>query len=403
MRGLLSDATRKNMQCLWGRLTGDGDYQSLQHFITHSTWNPQRVWDRLRSGCRDREGVLAIDDTGLPKQGKYSVGVHGQYSGTLGKIGNCQIIVSCVLRAPRAIWPLAMDLYLPRVWADDEGRRDGAGIPTAVTFRTKWEIAVAQVDQALAAGIRPSCVTADAGYGDCSEFRASITKRGLPYSVGVSSAFKGFATPPRFESPPKSSSGRPRTRKTLASNSPKPMTAAEMAASAPASQWRKVTWRNGTKGALSAQFLALRVTPSKDWDRDVQHDECWLLCERVNKHSDVRKYYLSTLPADISHRALVSITHERWVIEHNYRQLKDELGLDHFEGRSYAGLHRHLVLTSLAYTFLETERRRSRAGEVPSLNSIRRSLTEILTMVLFALGDRSSKLILQFIRDPPLI
>ncbi len=401
VRGLLSDAKKKNMQCMCGRLTGDDDYQSLQHFITHSTWSAESVWAQLRMDCPDREGVLAIDDTGIAKQGKHSVGVHRQYSGTLGKVGNCQVVVSCVLRAKRLIWPLGMQLYLPEVWAEDESRRDAAAIPETVVFQTKWEIALHLVDQAIDAGIEPTCVTADAAYGECSDFRDRLTERGLAYSVGVPSDVKVFAKPPRWVEPTTNSFGRPKKRPRLAGNSPKPRTAAEIAASTPKSSWKKVTWRKGTKGPLAAEFLALRVTPSRGWHKGQKNDECWLICERPCGAKKVRKYYLSTLPRRTSLTKLALLTHERWVIEHNYRDFKHELGLDHFEGRSYPGFHRHLALTAVAYTFLETERRRSRATDLPTLNATRRSVTEILTMLLFALGERSSKIILEFIRDPP--
>ncbi len=389
------------MQGMWGRLTDDGDYQSLQHFITHSTWSADKIWSQLRTKCADKGGILVIDDTGIPKQGKHSVGVHRQYSGTLGKVGNCQIVVSCVLRSERSIWPVAMQLYLPEAWASDEDRRDGAGVPDAVSFRTKWQIALTQIDDALSTGITPNCVAADAGYGDCAEFRDELTRRGLCYAVGISSTLKVFAKPPRFVTPRPGSGGRPRTRKGLAKNSPKPMTVAELAASTPESSWKKVVWRKGSKGKMAAEFLVLRVSPSKGWDRGRENAQCWLICERPTGKREVRKYHLSTLAENLKVKELIRITHERWVIEHNYRQLKDELGLDHFEGRSYSGFHRHLVLTAMAYTFLEHERRRSRAAEVPTLNSLRRSVTEILTMLLFALGERSSRIILQFMRDPP--
>lgn len=401
VRGLLSDARKKNMQGMWGRLTGEGDYQALQHFITHSTWTPDKVWSRLRSVCVDKEGVLVIDDTGIPKQGKHSVGVHRQYSGTLGKVGNCQVVVSSVLRSKRSIWPLAMQIYLPKAWTNDEGRRDGAGVPPSLFFQTKWQIALAQVDDVLSAGITPSCVAADAGYGDCSEFRDGLAQRGLRYAVGVSSTLKVFANPPRFVEPKPNSFGRPRTKKKLARNSPKPKTVAQVAASVPKSSWKRIAWRKGSKGYLAAEFLVARVTPSKGWHAGNEHDACWLICERPSGKSEVRKYHLSTLPENLRAKELIRITHERWVVEHNYRQLKDELGLDHFEGRSYFGFHRHLALTAMACTFLENERRRSRAVEPPTLNSIRRSVTEVLTMLLFALGERSSKIILEFIRDPP--
>lgn len=401
VRGLLSDAKKKNMQCMCGRLTGDNDYQSLQHFITHSTWNAEAVWAELLRQCPDKEGVLAIDDTGIAKQGKHSVGVQRQYSGTLGKVGNCQVVVSCVLRAKRSIWPLAMKLYLPKVWAEDEGRRDGAGIPASVTFQEKWKIALSLIDRALEAGVTPECTTADAAYGDCFEFRTGLTNRNLAYSVGVSSDLMVFAKPARFIEPTANSFGRPRTKARLAKNSSKPKTVSEIAASKAKSQWKKVTWRKGTKGPLAAEFLVLRVTPSHGWHKGERNDECWLICERPCGAKKVRKYYLSTLPRRISVTKLALLTHERWAIEQNYRDFKHELGLDHFEGRSYPGFHRHLALTAIAYTFLENERRRSRATHLPTLNATRRSVTEILTMLLFALGERSSKMILDFIRDPP--
>lgn len=402
VRGLLSDARRKNMGCLLGQLTGDVDYQRLQHFITHSTWDWQRVWDRLLATCTDREGILAIDDTGIPKQGCHSVGVHRQYCGALGKVGNCQVVVSTVLRAPRAIWPLAMDLYLPEAWTSDEGRRDGAGVPTSHQFRTKWEIALEQVDRVLTAGIRPSCVTADAAYGECYEFRKGLAKRGLDLAVGVSGDFKVFAEPPIFVQRTGGGKGRRPSRMQLSDESQKPITVSELASRSLASEWRKVTWRTGTKGPLAAKFLITRVTPSRRWSKGEMHEECWLICERPIGTDAVRKFHISTLPADTTRKELIRITHERWAIEHNYRQLKDELGLDHFEGRSFPGFHRHLALTAVAYAFLETERRRSRAKEKPTLNAIRRSTTEMLTMLLFASGERSSQLILQFIRDPPI-
>ena len=182
------------MQCMWGRLTEESDYQSLQHFITHSTWSPDKIWNQLRTKCADEEGVLVIDDTGIPKQGKHSVGVHRQYSGTLGKVGNCQVVVSCVLRTGRSILPLAMQLYLPEAWTDDAARRDGAGIPASVSFQTKWQIALEQVDAVLAVGIRPSCVAADAAYGDCSDFREGLTERGLHYSERRARALRRSGT-----------------------------------------------------------------------------------------------------------------------------------------------------------------------------------------------------------------
>ena len=157
VKGLLSDAKRKNMQSMWGRITDRGDYQALQHFITHSTWDSQRIWSALWEKVPVREGILIVDDTGIPKSGEHSVGVHRQYSGTLGKVGSCQIVVSTVLKAQRSTWPIAMELYLPEKWANDEQRRDRARIPQDVQFRTKWQIALEQIDRDRVRGQGEGC------------------------------------------------------------------------------------------------------------------------------------------------------------------------------------------------------------------------------------------------------
>lgn len=401
VKGLLSDAKRKNMEAMWGRITDAGDYQALQHFITHSTWSSDRVWESLREKPLDREGVLIVDDTGIPKSGRHSVGVQRQYSGTLGKVGNCQVVVSTVLRTKHSTWPLAMTLYLPQAWTEDEGRRDGAAIPAEVEFRKKWQIALEQIDRAQAAGFKIHCVATDAGYGDCGEFRDGLAERGLRYAVGVQSAVKVFDKPPRFLEPKQSGKGRPRTRATLAKNSPKPKTVRAIAKKLPADAWEKVTWRKGSKGNLEAEFVALRVTPSHRWHQGEQHPECWLLCERPLGSNEANKFYFSNLPANTPLKRLVDLAHTRWAVEQNYEQLKDELALDHFEGRSYPGFHHHLVLTALTFTFLALERRRSRAQQLPTLNELRRVVTEIVTIQLFAAGERTSRMVLDFIRDPP--
>ncbi len=171
------------MEGMWGRIDDPGEYQSLQHFITHSTWSADKFWETLRQKPLDREGVLIVDDTGIGKQGGHSVGAARQYSGTLGKVANCQVVVSIVLRGEHSTWPLAMQLYLPKEWAEDDGRRDGAGVPEHVRFLKKWEIALEQIDVAHAAGFKIRCVAADAGYGDCTDFRDGLSRRKLQYAV----------------------------------------------------------------------------------------------------------------------------------------------------------------------------------------------------------------------------
>jgi SRSO17 transposase len=386
VQGLLGDAKSKNMEGMLSRLADPGDYQSLQHFITHSTWEASRSWQHLVATLPEREGYLLIDDTSIPKQGSESVGVARQYCGALGKIANCQVVVTSALRTSRTTWPLHMELFLPEAWCDDEDRRERTHVPEHLKHRTKITMAVEQIDRAIAAGIQIRCVLADAGYGDATEFRDEIAERGLHYAVGVSKSVAVFASPPEF---------RPTTRPSrpeLTKGSPKPVSLEQFATAADPSEWKKLSWRKGTKGKLTAEFLIERVLPANRWTRGKEHDEVWLICERSLGKDGVRKFYFSNLPADLSHTEVVRITHERWAIEMQYRDLKQEVALDHFEG---------LVLTAIAYSFLQLERRRSRAAMLPSLNAIRRSVTEIIVALLFATGDRFATMVTEFARDPP--
>jgi SRSO17 transposase len=401
VKGLLSDAKRKNMEQIWGRITDPGEYQAIQHFITHSTWSADRLWTALRTKPPDRKGVLIVDDTGIPKAGRHSVGVARQYSGTLGKVGNCQVIVSTVMRSGRSTWPIAMDLYLPEEWAVNAERRAGVGVPKSIRFRKKWEIALEQIDVALAADLECEAVVADAGYGDSGDFRKGLAQRHLAFVVAIQSSVQAFGKPPRFVVPPQAGKGRPRTRAVLAKNSPKPQTVKAIAKSLPNSSWKKVSWRKGSRGWLRAEFAALRVTPSEGWKEGKRHEECWLLCEREIGSKEPAKFYLSNLPKTTARKRLVSLAHTRWAVEQNYEQLKDEVALDHFEGRSWSGLNHHLVLTALTFTFLELERRRSRSQQLPTLNEMRRVVTEIVTIQLFASRERLSRMIVDFIHDPP--
>ena len=296
LEGLLGDAKRKTMEGMVTRLTEPVHYQVFQHFITHSTWEVEPVWKRLRSRIPERSGYFVIDDTSIPKQGRHSAGVARQYCGALGKVANCQVFVSSVLRTSSSIWPLAMELYLPESWCADETRRARAKIPEHVSHRSKVEIAIEQLDNAIAAGFSIECVLVDAGYGDSSEFRRAIELRGLCYSVGVSKQTKVFLQPPRFRRD--SSAKRP----ALARGSPRPKSVEEVAEAVDDDQWIRLSWRNGTKGPLKADFLILRVRPSHRWEHGQQHDEVWLICERTVGKDSVRKFYLSSLPPTWSRR-----------------------------------------------------------------------------------------------------
>ena len=377
VEGVLGDATQKTMQGMWKRVSNAVSYQSLQHFITNSTWRAEDVWKSLREKCPSREGVFIIDDTGIAKQGDHSPGVQRQYSGTLGKVGNCQVIVTGVLRATEGIWPLGMQLYLPESWTSDHARRDKASVPQDVAFETKWKIGLNLLDAALADGFTFWCIAADAAYGDCREFREGVRKRGLHYSVGVKSELR-----------------------VIGASSTKPLPISEVAASMPEESWQEVTWRPGTNGDLSAEFLAIRVQPSAKSLDGQDQEQCWLLCERPVGSSDVRKYHLSSLPEDTDLVDLVWVTHERWAIEHNYKQLKSELGMDDFEGRSYVGLHRHFVLTAIAYYFLEIERQQSDAETLPTLNQLKRIITELFTMLCIANDPRARELMMRILARP---
>lgn len=395
VQGLLSDAKVKNMEGLLSRLPEPCDYQSMQHFMTHSTWDAQRVWPRLRSAIPERRGMFLIDDTGVPKQGSHSVGVAAQYCGSVGKVANSQNIVTSVLYSGRQTWPIAMQLYMPEKWCSDAKRRAAARVPESLAHKTKLVIALEQLDLAIAAKFEIECVLADAGYGESTEFREEIASRGLYYSVGVGKNVKVFTSPPTFEET------KTPSRPQLAPGSSAPKTVEEVVDEASPREWKRIAWREGVKGKLQAEFLIKRAAPSHRWDRGRKSEEVWLICERTLGANSVRKYFLSNLPSATERKELVRITHERWAIEMHYRDLKQELGLDHFEGRSYPGLERHLVLTALAYVFLQIERGRKRSSKLPSLNSIRRSVTEILTAMLFTMGERFASLVAELARDPP--
>lgn len=377
VRGLLSDSPRKSMEAMWARLSDPGSYQALQHFITEATWSAEAVWRRLREVTPAREGILIIDGTGFPKQGKASVGVQRQYSGTLGKVGNCQVAVTAALWTGVHAWLLGAQLYLPESWLT-KAQRALARIPTTVVFQEKWRHALTLIRQIRAAGIAITAVAADAEFGDCTTFRETLHRWGLAYAVGLSSTVKVFRGAPRLATPPpQPGRGRPRSRPLLAPGV-KSLTVAELAAQAPDRAWRTVSWRNGANRPWRARFWACRVTPAHDWRERRVAPEVWLLCQRDTGETPETKYYLVNLPITASLKSLVRLTHQRWAIEQQYQELKTELGLDHFEGRSYPGWHRHVALTALAYAFLQQERLRRGRSDL-TFPKIKAVITEILT------------------------
>jgi SRSO17 transposase len=380
--GLLSDSRRKSMEAMWARLSDPGTYQAFQHFISHAPWDAETLWKRLRERVPERIGVLILDGTSFPKQGLASVGVARQYCGARGKIANCQTAVTVALWTGTRAWLLGATLYLPEAWLTPR-QRQRAQIPAAVRFAPKWQLALTLLRQVRAAGFTVTAVAGDAEFGDNATLRRMLHRAKLPYALGVSSDLKVFLGTPTLDAPPpRPGTGRPRTRRRLPPDT-HTVDARVWAAAQTPRQWRLVSWRNGTHRPWRARFCAVRVTPAHDW-RDTRRlaPEVWLLCERELAGGDRHRYYLVDLPSTASLRALVSLAHQRWAIEQQYQELKDEIGLDHFEGRSLPGWQRHVVLTAIAYSFLQSERRR-RGQTHLTLPRLRAVIQEILTAHFF--------------------
>jgi len=370
VQGLLNDSERKSIQPMHGRLSDPGSYQGLQHFITHSSWEVRSFWRRLRTLIPVRRGVLAIDDTALPKQGKHSVGVQRQYCGALGKVANCQVAVSTALIADGMAWPTSLELYLPEEWVTDESRRLTTRIPP-ISFRPKWRMALAHVRAVLAAGIEIEAVVADSAYGYVAPFRTALERLGLAYMLAVPNHVSARRT----------------------AGAPLESVVAIAQKLAPA-QWRPITWAHGTKGPLSARFAAVRVRPTKS------RGDRWLLCEESLTEGE-RKYYFSNCPASTPLPALVKLARGRWAVEIQYRDLKSELGFDHFEGRSYPGWQHHALLAAITFTFLQLERRR-RTAPLPTFPEIRNLVRELMATLFFLERPQWLNLALSFQRNPPL-
>ena len=379
--GLLSDSRRKSMEAMWARLSDPGTYQAFQHFISHAPWDAERVWKELRAVVPERTGVLILDGTSFPKQGTASVGVARQYCGTLGKVANCQVAVTVALWNGVRAWMLGAQLYLPEEWLT-VAQRTRTRIPASARFQPKWQLALTLLRQVRAAGITVTAVLGDAEFGDIATLRRTLHRAKLPYALGVSSTLKVFLGTPALEAPPPLiGKGRPRTRRRLAPEV-QAIEARAWAATQPLRAWRLISWRNGTNSAWRARFCAVRVTPAHDWRQRRLAPAVWLLCERELGPTGRAKYYVVALPSTASLRTLVRLAHQRWAIEQQYQELKDEIGLDHFEGRTLPGWQRHVVLTALAYSFLQNERRR-RGQQHLTLPRVRAVIQEVLTAHFF--------------------
>jgi SRSO17 transposase len=352
LRGLLGPGERKSLQPMAVRLGLKG-HDQLHHFVASTTWHdaPLRrlLVEKADALVGGAGAVLVVDDTALPKQGKLSVGVARQYCGCLGKRANCQVLVSLTLAKGEVPVPIGLRLFLPEPWAADAERCARAGVPAEhQRLLAKTDIALEEIDRIIAAGARFGRVVADAGYGISAAFRQGLSERGLIWAAGVPRVQNVYSTGVALHWPV-ARTGRPR-KHPVPSEEP---VAAEAALAV--AEWRRVSWRRGTKGPLAAEFAALRVRPAEGEQlRNGQHapgGEVWLVGER--RASGERKYYLTNLPAEASLRELAATIKARWVCEQAHQQLKEELGLDHFEGRSWTGLHRHALMTMIAFAFLQ--------------------------------------------------
>ncbi|MBM2716303.1 IS701 family transposase [Mesorhizobium caraganae] len=363
--GLIGLGDRKSVQPMAARDAGV-NYDQLHHFIASGVWDAAPLEKVLLAEADRQVGGndtwLIVDDTALPKKGRHSVGVAPQYASALGKNANCQTLVSLTLASGEVPVMVGLRLFLPESWTSDPARLDRAGVPEDHrAYRTKPEIALAEIDRARAAGLRFGCVLADAGYGLSAPFRQALTERGLTWAVGIPFKQKVYAADVAMIFPV-AGRGRPRRRHIP---DVKSMTAQAMLEKA---QWRTVSWRRGTKGRLSARFAAVRVRvadgpPQRIRDMGAQHlpgEEVWVIGE--HRSTGERKYYLSNLPADTPLKQIAGAIKARWVCEQAHQQLKEELGLDHFEGRSWTGLHRHALMTMIAYAFLQSRRLKQAEG-----------------------------------------
>jgi SRSO17 transposase len=361
LRGLMLDGRRKSIEPMAARLP-DGDEQSLQQFVNQSPWQWAPVRARLaRRMQREIEPeAWIVDDTGFPKFGSHSVGVARQYCGALGKVTNCQVGVSINAATDAASCPIDWRLFMPEEWDEDEERRRKAHVPEDIRYEPKWRLALEMIDELRDWGLEPPVISADAGFGEITEFRRGLAERELRYVLQVKGQASAYPEEVEPERPDYQGTGRPPAARYRA----RPSSLRELALAAGKRTAVGISWREGSRGRTHSRFLALRVRPANVQLRRAAHasdgelEVCWLVAEWPSDKDEPVKYWLSNLPPDTELRQLVGLAKLRWRIEHDYRELKDALGLDHFEGRSFRGWHHHTTLVSVAHGFLTLERRR---------------------------------------------
>jgi SRSO17 transposase len=365
LTGLLLPGKRKSIEPMAAQIDPSrvcAKHQSLHHFIAVAAWSDRALLRAIRQYALpallhlDEIECWVVDDTGFPKRGKHSVGVARQYCGQLGKTDNCQVAVSLTLSHQLASLPIALELYLPKKWAHDWVRRKKAGVPRQIRFRTKHEMALAQIDAALQADLPRAIVNADVGFGNNGDFRDGLTARQLRYAVGIRERTTVWP-PGQGPLSPQVSSTRGRRPKLLRRDAAhQPLTVRELADQLGRDSFRPVTWREGSRGEMRSHFCAERVRPAHlDYQQETPRAQEWLLMEWPVDERDPTKYWFLTLRRQASLRGLVYAAKGRWPIERDYEELKD-LGLGGYEVRGWRGFHHHATMCIAAYTFLIAER-----------------------------------------------
>jgi SRSO17 transposase len=377
LRGLMLDGRRKSVQAMAERLP-DGNEQNLQQFVNQSTWDPVPVRRRIAERMVGQIGpdAWAIDDVSFPKDGRMSVAVAPQYCGALGKRANCQVAVSVHAVSDTVSCPLQWRLFVPEEWAHDVERRKKTGIPPQVGHREKWRLALDILDELAGWGMVPPAVVADAGYGQNADFRAGLDSRGIGYVVAV----RSDVTVHPYDARPTMQAWSGHGRKPQPRYRDKASSVAALAAGQGRQAFTEITWRQGSRGPMRSHFLALRVRPAGVRARRLaqaaalEKEGCWdgvlpevtLLAQWPEGAEAPTDYWLSSLPADTPIAELVRLAKIRWRIEHDYRELKHGLGLDHFEGRSWTGWHHHVTLVTAAHAFLTEQRLAPKADTADS-------------------------------------
>jgi SRSO17 transposase len=357
--GLMLPGERKSVEPMAAKTAPartPAQHQSLLHFVGIAAWSDEKVLAKVREmvlPAIEKHGPVEawiIDDTAFPKQGKHSVGVQHQYCGQLGKQANCQVAVSLSIANHSASLPVAYRLYLPKEWAADRARRNKAGVPLDVSFKTKPEIALEQIRWACEAGLPRGVGLMDVAYGNDSRLRTGMTTLGLTYVAGIQPNVLMWpsGTGPKRRGKPLNNTGR--------RDEPDLISAKEVALGLPKGAWRRIRWREGSADWLSSRFARVRVGVGHNQLIPESLAQEWLLIEWPEGEAEPTKYWLSTLPANISFRRLVDLAKLRWRIERDYQELKQEVGLGHFEGRGWRGFHHHATLCIAAYGFLISER-----------------------------------------------